>query len=302
VDSLAYQARSGYTRSAIHTIANLAVDNLDIESAIDSETLSAADLRAGVWDGATVEIFLVNWSNLANGKIILKRGTIGEVELKDMMFRAELRGLSQALSQQIVELYTPDCRADLGDARCKVNLTALTVTGAVTAVTDRRSFADSARGESVNYWNGGLLTWTSGANVAARWRLKPSPAAGRSRCSYPCPALWRSVIIIVCVPGCDKKFSPARDKYNNVKNFRGEPNVPWQRSGFGLSRWQINSPAWTSCARRANGSTRRSSTKGCAQRRGVRLHRPDQSHWHTAWADGLRSEFSLRHCLTPIIR
>jgi hypothetical protein len=28
VDSLVYQARSGYTRSAIHTIANLAVDNL----------------------------------------------------------------------------------------------------------------------------------------------------------------------------------------------------------------------------------------------------------------------------------
>ena len=93
VDSLVYQARSGYTRSAIHTIANLAVDNLDIESAIDSETLSAADLRAGVWDGATVEIFLVNWSNLANGKVILKRGTIGEVELKDTTFRAELRGL-----------------------------------------------------------------------------------------------------------------------------------------------------------------------------------------------------------------
>jgi uncharacterized phage protein (TIGR02218 family) len=115
VESLLYQARSGYTRSAIHTIANLAVDNLDIESAIDSETLSAADLRAGVWDGATVEIFLVNWANLANGKIILKRGTIGEVELKDTVFRAELRGLSQALSQQIVELYTPDCRADLGD-------------------------------------------------------------------------------------------------------------------------------------------------------------------------------------------
>jgi hypothetical protein len=70
------------------------------------------------------------------------------VELKDTVFRAELRGLSQALSQQIVELYTPDCRADLGDARCKVNLAALTVTGAITAVTDRRSFADSARGEA----------------------------------------------------------------------------------------------------------------------------------------------------------
>jgi hypothetical protein len=41
---------------------------LDIESAIDSETLSAADLRAGVWDGATVEIFLVNWATLPTAR------------------------------------------------------------------------------------------------------------------------------------------------------------------------------------------------------------------------------------------
>ena len=226
VDSLLYQARSGYTRSAIHTIANLAVDNLDIESAIDSETLSAADLRAGVWDGATVEIFLVNWANLANGKIILKRGTIGEVELKDTVFRAELRGLSQALSQQIVELYTPDCRADLGDTRCKVNLAALTVTGAITAVTDRRSFADSARGESVNHWNGGLLTWTSGANVGLKMEVKSFASGGAFTLYLPMPSEVAVGDNYSLRPGCDKKFSTCKDRYNNVKNFRGEPNVP----------------------------------------------------------------------------
>ncbi len=226
VDSLLYQARSGYTRSAIHTIANLAVDNLDIESAIDSETLSAADLRAGVWDGATVEIFLVNWANLANGMIILKRGTIGEVELKDTVFRAELRGLSQALSQQIVELYTPDCRADLGDTRCKVNLTALTVTGAVTAVTDRRSFADSARGESVNHWNGGLLTWTSGANVGRKMEVKAFGNSGAFTLFLPMPSIVAVGDNYSLRPGCDKKFSTCKDRYSNVKNFRGEPNVP----------------------------------------------------------------------------
>lgn len=226
VDSLLYQARSGYTRSAIHTIANLAVDNLDIESAIDSETLSSADLRAGVWDGATVEVFLVNWANLANGKIILKRGTIGEVELKDTVFRAELRGLSQALSQQIVELYTPDCRADLGDARCKIDLAALTVTGAVTAVTDRRSFADSARGESVNYWNGGLLTWTSGANVSRKMEVKAFASGGTFTLFLPMPSIVAVGDNYSLRPGCDKKFSTCKDRYSNVKNFRGEPNVP----------------------------------------------------------------------------
>ncbi len=226
VESILYQARSGYTRSAIHTIANLAVDNLDIESAIDSETLSAADLRAGVWDGATIEIFLVNWSNLANGKIILKRGTIGEVELKDMVFRAELRGLSQALSQQIVELYTPDCRADLGDTRCKVNLSALTVTGAITAVTDRRSFTDTSRVESANFWNGGLLTWTGGANLGRKMEVKAFASGGIFTLFLPMPSDVAVGDTYSLRPGCDKKFSTCKDRYNNVKNFRGEPNVP----------------------------------------------------------------------------
>ncbi len=225
IDGLLYQAQSGYTRSAIHTISNLAVDNLDIESALDSETLNAADLRAGIWDGAAIEIFIVNWSNLANGKIILKRGTVGEVELKDTVFRAELRGLTQALSQQIVELYTPDCRAELGDARCKINLAALTVIGTVTAVTDRRSFTDTGRIEADHYWNGGLITWTSGANVGRKMEVK-SFVGGVFTLFLPMPSDVAEGDTYSLYPGCDKKFSTCKDKYSNSKNFRGEPHVP----------------------------------------------------------------------------
>jgi uncharacterized phage protein (TIGR02218 family) len=226
VDSLLYQARSGYTRSAIHTIANLAVDNLDIESAIDSETLSAADLRAGVWDGATVEIFLVNWANLANGKIILKRGTIGEVELKDTVFRAELRGLSQALSQQIVELYTPDCRADLGDSRCKINLAALTVTG-----TDHRRHRQARLYRYIARRSCQLLERRFADLVERRKRRSQNGSEGfrQRRRLHAVSAYAKHVAVgdnYSLRPGCDKKFSTCKDRYNNVKNFRGEPNVP----------------------------------------------------------------------------
>ena len=225
VESVTYMAATGYTRSAIHTIANLAVDNLDIESALDSDILTAGDLRAGVWDGATVEIFLVNWANLANGKIILKRGTIGEVELQDVTFKAELRGLTQALSQQIVELYTPDCRADLGDSRCKVNLAALTVTGAVTDMTDRRSFEDSSRTEENAYWNGGLVTWTSGDNQGRRMEIK-SFVAGAFTLYLPMESNIAVGDEYSLRPGCDKSFATCKARYNNVNNFRGEPHVP----------------------------------------------------------------------------
>ena len=225
VDSIIYQAATGYTRSAIHTIANLAVDNLDIESAIDSEILKANDLRAGVWDGATVEIFLVNWSALNQGKVILKRGTVGEIVLKDTVFHAELRGLSQALSQQIVELYTPDCRADLGDSRCKINLAALTVSGTITSVTDRRTFADTSRAEADAYWNGGLIIWGSSANTDRKMEVK-SFIGGNFTLYLPMPDTIEVGDTYTLQPGCDKSFGMCKARYSNVKNFRGEPHVP----------------------------------------------------------------------------
>lgn len=220
-----YQASTGYTRSAIHTISDLSVDNLDIESALNSDTLNANDLRAGLWDEAEVEIFFVNWSDLSQGSVILKRGTIGHVELKDAVFKAELRGLTQALQQQIVELYTPDCRADLGDARCKINLTALTVTGTVTATTDRYGFTDSSRTEASGYWNGGLVLWTSGANAGRKMEIGIF-AAGVFTLFLPMPGVIAVGDTYSLQPGCDKSFTTCKTRYGNGNNFRGEPYVP----------------------------------------------------------------------------
>ncbi len=222
---LLYQASTGYTRSAIHAIADLSVDNLDIESALNSDTLDAADLRAGLWDGAEVQISLVNWGDPSQGIILLKRGTIGQVELKDNVFKAELRGLTQALSQQIVELYTPDCRADLGDSRCKVNLAALTVTGAVTATADRYGFTDSSRIEANSYWNGGLVIWSSGENAGRRMEVATF-SNGVFTLFLPMPGVIVVGDSYSLQPGCDKTLATCRDRFANLLNFRGEPYVP----------------------------------------------------------------------------
>lgn len=225
VGSVIYEASSGYTRSAIHTIADLSVDNLDIQSALDSDTLVAEDLRDGLWDNAEVEIFFVNWQNLSQGQIMLKRGTIGQVELQDGIFKAELRGLTQALQQQIVELYTPDCRADLGDARCKVDLGPLTVTGTVTAATDRYGFTDSSRTEADGYWNGGLVTWNGGANDGRKMEIGTS-ANGVFTLFLPMSGNIAVGDTYSLQPGCDKTFATCKTRYSNANNFRGEPYVP----------------------------------------------------------------------------
>jgi uncharacterized phage protein (TIGR02218 family) len=124
-DGNLYLASSGYSRSAIANDAGMAVDNLDVEGVLDHEQISEHDLRAGLFDHAEVHVFLVNWADLAQGKLRLRRGWFGEVHLTDQgLFRTELRGLTQALSVRIGELYSPECRADLGDHRCRVPIEA----------------------------------------------------------------------------------------------------------------------------------------------------------------------------------
>lgn len=121
VDGVTYRAKTGYRRAAIATRADLSVDDTEVDGILDAAEIDAASLRAGLWDGAEVRIFLVNWSDLTQATLRLRRGRLGEVIARDDgTFRAELRGLAQALNVTVGELYTPECRADLGDARCRV--------------------------------------------------------------------------------------------------------------------------------------------------------------------------------------
>ena len=120
-DGNSYLARFGYSRTAVTSDAQLAVDNLDVDGIFDDEAITEEEMRAGLFDYAEVRLFLVNWADPGMGALRLRRGWLGEVTLTENgMFRSELRGLTQALQQEIGELYSAECRADLGDQRCRV--------------------------------------------------------------------------------------------------------------------------------------------------------------------------------------
>ncbi len=65
IDGLTYVAATGFLPSAIKSGADLSVDNLDVEGFLDDEALTAEDLSAGLFDGAKIDIFLVNWADLS---------------------------------------------------------------------------------------------------------------------------------------------------------------------------------------------------------------------------------------------
>ncbi len=124
-NGVTYSAESGFLRTAISNTATAAPGELEVQGFLDSVTLTEHDLRAGLYNYATVELFMLNWSSLADGPLNLRYGNFGEVTITSTgSFKIELRGLMQRLEQQFLETYGPICRADLGDARCKIQLAA----------------------------------------------------------------------------------------------------------------------------------------------------------------------------------
>lgn len=224
-EGLTYEAATGFMPSAVTTTSGLSVDDVELEGVLSSEAISQDDLLIGRWDGAEVWLYQVNYKALADGAIIVRRGWTGEVRAGQLSFITELRGMTQRLAQQIGQNYSPSCRADFADSRCKLNLANYRVTGAVTDVNSRRSFVDDSRSESRKYFNAGLIRFTSGENAGSSREVKYF-SEGTIICELPFAfdisigdtyELWR---------GCDKRLQTCRDKYNNVINFRGEPFVP----------------------------------------------------------------------------
>ena len=116
-----YLAASGYKRTAVANQVGLSVDNIDVEGVFDGNQLDEDELRVGLFDYAEIKMMVINYTDIADGILKLRRGRLGEVAYTPQGFyKAELRGMAQALSQNMVEMYTAECRTDLGSPECKI--------------------------------------------------------------------------------------------------------------------------------------------------------------------------------------
>ncbi|WP_340149984.1 DUF2163 domain-containing protein [uncultured Sneathiella sp.] len=222
-----YLAASGYSRSAIANSSSFTVDNLDIIGNLQSEVISEADLFSGLYDYAEVRIFMINWQDISMGTIPLRKGWLGEISARDGAFTAELRGLSQALLHEIGGVYAPLCSADLGDAKCGVDIDALTEADSVASVTSRGVFTLTSYSGADDVLTGGVLTFTSGENAGRSSEIRGWVQAEKTVTLYlemPFPVAEGDAVSFF--PGCDKRYATCRDVYGNHLNFRGFPHIP----------------------------------------------------------------------------
>src|ERR1700743_1846149 len=77
-DGVTYSAASGFTASEVQSTLVRAVDNLTVTGALAAETINEADLAAGLYDNAAIEIWRVNWAS-PDQRVLMRKGNLGPV-------------------------------------------------------------------------------------------------------------------------------------------------------------------------------------------------------------------------------
>lgn len=229
LDGLVLKAASGIAASESAVGEGLAVTGAELSGALSADALTEDDLAAGLYDGAGVELFLVNWAD-PGMRLLLRKGTVGEVRRVDGSFTVEIRALADGLNQTRGRVYGTRCDADLGDPRCTVDLSACSGRGTVQAVEGALRLSVSGLSAfAAETLARGRLTFASGANAGFSTEIKGHGREG----AMALLRLWQRPPVPASVgdevevsAGCDKLFATCRDRFANAGNFRGFPHMP----------------------------------------------------------------------------
>ena len=225
-----FKADTGLTAQVLEQSTGLSVDNTEALGALSAAAISESDIAAGRFDGARVTAWLVNWAEVED-RLVLFRGSIGEIRRAGGAFHAEVRGLTEPLNQPSGRIYQRACSAVLGDRSCRFDTTTsgYEIEAEVLAVEDNRVLRFAALvGVEDDWFAKGRLDVLTG-DAAGLFGLIKRDAQGEERLLE----LWTPLAAELAVgdrvrlqAGCDKRFETCRLKFLNHHNFRGFPDLP----------------------------------------------------------------------------
>lgn len=230
-EDIVHEPGAGFGPSALESSTGLSADTHEVAGALSSARIDPADLARGLYDGAEVTMHLVDWED-PSLRVLVSRGTIGEIRRGESLFEAEVTGLSDRLGQPFGNVYMGGCSCRPGDARCRVDLGQPAFRGLGTVLHVAGPQLVSAAGLSAyarDWFTGGRLVWISGANAGLEGHVKAHSAAGAEAVIE----LWLSPPMAVqpgdtfeAHAGCDRSAGSCGAKFGNLLNFRGFPHMP----------------------------------------------------------------------------
>ncbi len=211
---ITYSTQSGYTSVDIssdkHTFCGFILD-------VPQDKIAS-------YLNATVELLAIDSTTPNLGLIKIESGYINKITAKNGKFIAEISAIQ--LDNNIIETYSPNCRAQFCDSKCGLVTSKFTKTGSITSIIDQRSLInDSNRKEQDDIFTFGIITFTSGMNVKISRKIRDF-TKGNIELLQPTPYDIQIGDQYSIIEGCNKTLTTCSQRFKNTVNFRGEPFVP----------------------------------------------------------------------------
>lgn len=236
-----FESSNSFAVTAITSSTNNGIQSTNCKIFFAAGGFTELDIGRGLYDSADVEFSVIDYVHPEWGRIILMKGKMSAIDGNDRgTGQFELNGLLSIGDAKIGELYSPECRANLGDARCTIDTSLFNKTGYVNFVDVPANFKNSVFWVNIadatsRFFDGGVITFTSGANngismeVQAQFpahALEFGPNNHDIFTALPFPYDIAPADTFTIVAGCDKRPITCLTRFDNIVNFRGEPFVP----------------------------------------------------------------------------
>ncbi len=223
LDGLLHRAAPGMLPSAIRRTASLEPDSADVEGALSHDAIASADLAAGRYDGARIQIGVLDWETLESA--ILYHGEMGAVSEEASSFSAELASSKVNLEADPVPRTSPTCRAQFCGPVCNLPSGRFTVEMIVLTVDYPANTVHFLGTPDTSLYLNGQIRWIDGPQAGTTMQIASVTANGFIPDAALAPGLASGMRALLR-EGCDHTVTTCGTRFGNAANFDGEPFLP----------------------------------------------------------------------------
>ncbi len=186
-------------------------------------TIDTSSVNNGFWDGASVQLYIINRNSISTLGDAMFTGYIEPVNLDPIGSAGsfDIRGLS-ARAEAFIQTFQPMCRTDLFSSLCQLVASDFDQAATVGTIIDRYNTTVAGLGSppADGWFNQGTGVTAAGFKFEiAQW----TQGTLRLRTYLPiCLTRFTVGLGLTLYPGCDKTGVTCRTKFSNKINFQGE--------------------------------------------------------------------------------
>lgn len=227
--------QTGMTAGTMELESGFALNGGQAEAALSTDAISSDDILDGLYDRATVQLYLVNWRAPETAQL-LRTMRIAKITQADGIFSAEMDGLLSGFDAPQGRHYRRNCDASFGDSKCGINTALPVYQQSVTTMAGTGGLIVQIQpppAKESDYANG---TFMLADEVLPITRIETGSTAWKIHLRTEPKAVISLNQIGLLIAGCDKSFATCRARFNNAKNFRGFPHLPGNDAAYQFAK------------------------------------------------------------------